>query len=201
MGGRSNTWQPPVAPPQAWRDSDELVYRVGAPLPPICVFCGARAVDAIRGAIETRGHPFGSLQVLSTRLPVCDYDRRRHRRAVTLAYVKIAVLFVGLLLIAMIPGAAELVGNALLPFVGSFDGTRPAVRAVVLALVVFVVTRFVRLLPWVRGVRPRPVMLRYDRSRNGFVWLHDADPRCLSQLPSVTRPGTAIRRGRSDRGS
>jgi hypothetical protein len=77
---------PPVATPQAWRDGDELVIRVGAPLPPICVFCGAMAVTAIRNAIETRGHPFDNLQVLSTAVaPGTLPDARVRRRVVARA--------------------------------------------------------------------------------------------------------------------
>jgi hypothetical protein len=182
MGERSNRWQPPVTSPQAWRDGDELVMRVGTPLPPICVFCGAMAVAAIRGAIETRGHPFGNLQVLSTRLPVCDDDRRRHRRAVTRVNLSVAGLIVVVLLTGRLPGPLGLVSNALIPF----GGTLPGVRAVVLALAVFVGVPFVRILLHGSRGTPRPVMLRYDRSQAGFVWLHGADLRCLSQLPPVT---------------
>ncbi len=182
MGERSNRWQPPAAPPQAWRDGDELVVRIGAPLPPICVFCGAIADAGIRNAIETRGHPFGNLQVLSTRLPVCDDDRRRHRRAVTRVNVTVEGLFVVVLLTGKLPGPLGLASNALNPF----GGTLPGVRAVVLALAVFVGVRFVRILLHGSGGAPRPVKLRYDRSQAGFVWLHGADPRCLSQLPPVT---------------
>jgi hypothetical protein len=183
MGAAANGWQPPVAPPpQAWRDGDELVIRLGAPLPPICVFCGAVAVAGIRNAIETRGHPFGNLQVLSTRLPVCDDDRRRHRRAVARANVTVVVLFGVVLLTGTLPGPLGLVSNSLNPF----GATLPGVRAVLLALAVLVGSRFVRIL--LRGSHgpPRPVKLRYDRSQAGFVWLHGADSRCLSQLPPVT---------------
>jgi hypothetical protein len=182
MGGATNGWQPPVATPQAWRDGDELVIRVGAPLPPVCVFCGAMAVTGIRNAIETRGRPFGNLQVLSTRLPVCDDDRRRHRRAVTRVNVTVVVLFVVVLLTGTLPGPLGLVSNALNPF----GATVPGVRAVVLAVAAFVGIRFVRILLHGSRGTPRPVKLRYDRSRSGFVWLHGADPRCLSQLPPVT---------------
>ncbi|HEY5170413.1 MAG TPA: hypothetical protein VIK54_01680, partial [Acidimicrobiia bacterium] len=62
----------------------------------------------------------------------------------------------------------------------------PGVRALVLALVVFVGIRFVRVLLHGSRGTPRPVKLRYDRSQAGFVWLRGADPRCLSQLPPVT---------------
>jgi hypothetical protein len=182
MGEPLNRWQPPVAPPQAWRDGDELVIRIGAPLPPICVFCGAMAVVGIRNAIETRGHPLGNLQVLSTRIPVCDDDRRRHRRAVTRVNVSVVGLFVVVLLTGALPGVLGLVSSVLNPF----GGRLPGVRALFVALAVFVGIRFVRIL--VHGSRgaPRPVKLRYDRSRAGFVWLRGADSRCLSQLPPVT---------------
>jgi hypothetical protein len=156
--------------------------RVGAPLPPICVFCGAMAVAGIRNAIETRGHPFGNLQVLSTRLPVCDDDRRRCRRAVTRDNLTFAGLFVVVLLTGRLPGPLGLVSNALNPF----GGTLPGVRAVVLALALFGGIRFVRILLHGSRDTPRPVKLRFDRSQAGFVWLHGADLRCLAQLPPVT---------------
>jgi hypothetical protein len=182
MGGATNGWQPPAPTPQAWRDGDDLVFRIGTPLPPICVFCGAMAVTGIRNAIQARGHPFGNLQVLSTRLPVCDDDRRRHRLVMTLLNVTVVALFVLVLLTGRLPGPLGLVSNALNPF----GGTLPGVRAVFLALAVFVGLRLVRTLLYGSRGAPRPVRLRYDHSRGGFVWLHGADPRCLSQLPPVT---------------
>ena len=182
MGGTTNGWQPPVATPQAWRDGDELVIRVGAPLPPICVFCGALAVVGIRNAIETRGRPFGNLQVIGTRIPVCDDDRRRHRRAVTRVNVSVLGLFVVVLLTGALPGPLGVVSNALNPFGGSV----PEVRALVLAVAVFFCMRFVRILLHGSRGTSRPVRLHYDRSHGGFVWLRGADPRFLVQLPSVT---------------
>jgi hypothetical protein len=177
-----NGWQPPLVPPQAWRDGDELVIRVGAPLPPICVFCGATAVAGIRNAIDTVGHPVGNLRVLGTRIPVCDDDRRRHRRTVTRVNVTVVVAFVLLLLTGTLPGVLGLVSNAMNPF----GGALPGVRAVVLALALFVAMRAVRAL--LRGSQgpPHPVKLRYDRSQAGFIWLQGADHRCLSQLPPVS---------------
>jgi hypothetical protein len=180
MGERPNTWQPPVVPAQAWTDGDDLVFRVGTPLPPICVFCGAPAVAGIRNAIQTRGHPIGNLQVLGTRLPVCEDDRRRYRRVMTLANLEVVVLFVAVLLTGTLPGGLGLVANAVNPF----GGTLPGLCAVALALAVFVASRVVRkVLPG--SSTPRRVRLRYDHSQDGFVWLYGADLRCLSQLPPV----------------
>jgi hypothetical protein len=168
---------------QAWRDGDELVMRLGTPLPPICVFCGAPAVVGLRNAINTRGHPFGNLQVLSTRVPVCEEDRRRHRAVMTRANVTVVVVFVMVLLTGTLPGPLGLLSNAMNPF----GGRIPTAGAVALALTVAVGLRVVhRLVRSARG-KPRPVMLRYDRSQGGFVWLQGADPRCLAQLPPVAQ--------------
>jgi hypothetical protein len=174
-------WRSPFGSPQAWRDGDELVFRIDTPLPPICVFCGATAVAGIRNAINTRGHPFGNLQILTVRIPVCEDDRRRNRWIMARGNITVVVLFVFLLLGGTLPGLPGLISNAINPF----GGTRPGVHAVVLALAVFAVVHVVRRL--LRGSRdPRPERLFYDRSRAGFVWLRGADPRCLDQLPPVS---------------
>jgi hypothetical protein len=182
MGETSYEWQPPVA--AAWRDGDELVIRAGAPLPPICVFCGAPAVAGIRTAINTRGHPLGNLQAVGIRIPVCDDDRRRNRSQLTRRNLTVIVGFVLLLLGGTVPGSRGLVTGAMNPF----GGTLPTVRTVVLAIAVFFGIRGARRL--LQGSRrtPRPVTLRFDRSQDGFIWLRGADARCLSQLPPVA-PG------------
>jgi hypothetical protein len=183
MDAQPGEWQQPlILPPQAWRDGDELVVRIGAPLPPICVFCGAPAVAGIRNAINTRGHPIGNLQILTTRIPVCDDDRRRHRYTMIRMNGTVVVVFVVALLTGILPGWLGLFA------INPYGGTLPGVRVIVVALALFVGSRVVRARMRASAPVPRPVRLRFDRGQDGYVWLRDADPRCLSQLPPVA-PG------------
>jgi hypothetical protein len=182
MEAQPTGWQPPSEVPQAWRDGDELVVRAGAPLPPICVFCGATAVTSIRNAINTRGHPFGNLQVLGTRIPVCDDDRRRHRNTMIRLNVTVIATFVFVLVTGTLPGLPGLIP------MNPYGATLPGVRIVVLALAIFVTSRVVRTLLRDSQGAPRPARLRYDRAQAGYIWLQGADPHCLSQLPAVA-PG------------
>jgi hypothetical protein len=175
-------WHPP--PAQAWRDGDELVIRAGAPLPPICVFCGQPAVAGIRTGINARGHSIASLQLIGLRIPVCEDDRRRNRAVWMGALVNLVVVIVVVALTGRLPGLPGLLGNSFVP-VGV---QAPTVRVLVIALVTFVGIRVVRRL--VRGSSgpPRPLRLRVVRSRGGFIWLRNADERCLSQLTALA-PG------------
>jgi hypothetical protein len=183
MDAPPGEWQQPlILPPQAWRDGDELVIRIGAPLPPVCVFCGAPAVAGIRNAINSAGHPIGNLQILTTRIPVCDDDRRRHRYTMIRMNGTVVVVFVVALLTGILPGWLGLFAF------NPYGGTLPGLRVGILALASFVVSRVVRARMRASAGAPRPVRLVYDRGQDGYVWLKYADARYLSQLPPVA-PG------------
>ena len=175
----SNGWHPPA--PQAWRDGDDLVVRAGTPLPPICVFCGRPAVAGIRTAVNSRGHAIAGLQIAGLRIPVCEEHLRRNRAAWVSASVAAVVVVVTVLLTGRFPGAPGLLGNSFVPL----GAHLPTVRVLVIALVTFVAIRLVRRLLRGSSGPPRPLRLRVVRSRGGFVWLRNADERCLSQLPAV----------------
>jgi hypothetical protein len=171
---------------QAWCDCDELVIRVGTRLSPICVFCGAPAVGSIRNAINTRGHPFGSLQVLGTRIPVCDNDRNRRRVFMTRANVTVVLVFVMVLLTGTLPGPLGLLSDAMNPF-----GVRiPTAGTVVVALSVFVGLRVVNRLA--RG-KPHPVNLRYDRSQGRVRMAARRGPSLLCPV-AAARPRAVTQR-------
>jgi hypothetical protein len=151
--------------------------RAGAPLPPICVFCGETAVAGVRNAIKTRG-AFQSLQIMSARIPMCEDDRRRYRAVMHRPNLTFVVVLVSVLVLKKVPGV-----YGLFPF--DPYGQMPGVRLVVLALATFLVVHVVHRFLRRRAGPPRPVRLRFVRSQGGFIWLADADPRCLSQLPAV----------------
>jgi len=155
------------------------------------------AVAGIRNAIDTRGRPFGGFQVIGTRIPVCEDDRRRVRRTTTRVRVTFLGVFVFVLFTGALPGPLGVFTRALDPF----GGTAPEVRTLVFAALVFFGFRFVRMV--LRGAHcpARPVRLLYERGRGGYVWLRGADPRCLMHLPSVTPSGgLSPKRARSGSG-
>jgi hypothetical protein len=145
-----------------WADGDQLVIRAGAPLPAICVFCGAPAVAGIQGAILTRS-AFGSLQVAGTRIPLCDDDRRAHRFIVVRGIVWVVVGFLVLMFTGRLPGLPGLFAEALNPY----GGTLPGVRAVVLAVLIGFAGWFVRFLLRRSGEAPRPLSERQSKAGIG----------------------------------
>jgi hypothetical protein len=176
-------WSPP--PSQAWRDGEDLVIKVGTPLPPLCVFCGQPAVAGIRTAINGRGHPLAGLQLAGLRFPVCAEDRLRNRTAMWTPVIGLPVtvlLFYGMFrLTGRLPEPLGPLSQTVL----TFGAVRPTVSALLIGTLTFMAFHGVRWLLRTRSGRPRPVWLRIVRSRGGYIWLRNADERYLSQLPSV----------------
>lgn len=158
------------------------MIRVGTPLPPICVFCGDPATATTRTAIETRGHPIVNLQLMGTRIPVCEHDRRTQRSQLFWLNFAVVVGFVTVLLTGRLPGLQGLLLDVLNPF----GGRLPGMRVVILTIAFFVVGALIRrYLAEHHGPAPRPLRLKYAGSGGGFIWLHGADVRYLLQLPPI----------------